>query len=125
MKSSLMQLLLIIVMLLILSFSAQSQIPESFQGLWRWHAPTIDVQQYATGSMEILNDSIIIIYDGIDERFLSYNVVFRNDSVFWNYTFSGTEVLAVLKFESLKSADGYAINVMGKFQVEASKEELE
>jgi hypothetical protein len=122
MKSSLLEFLPIIGMFSILSFSAQAQIPEAFQGMWRWHAPTIDTQ-YANGSMEIKNDSIITIYDGIDERFLSYNVVFRNDSVFWNYVFSGTEVFAVLKFESQKRADGYGSNIMGKFPVELFREE--
>jgi hypothetical protein len=122
MKSNLMQFLLIIGMFSILSFSAQAQIPESFQGTWRWHAPTIDAQ-YANGSMEITNDSIITIYDGINERFLSYNIVFRNDSVFWNYKFSGTEVFAALKFESPKSANGYGSNIIGKFTVELFREE--
>ncbi len=114
MKSKPLQIILAIGILTIFSYSAGAQIPEAYHGKWRWNAPTIDLQ-YANGSMEIKKDSIYVFYDGMAEKFPSYNVYCKEDSVSWNYQFYGAEVLAAMNFESPDKAKGYGVNMLGKF----------
>jgi len=75
--------------LLVLTFSANAQIPDSFKGTWDWKSPKGELGD-VTGTGFYTKDTIYVTFDGMSDVFPSEWVQFKSDTLRFNYTMYDT-----------------------------------
>jgi hypothetical protein len=122
MKTNLLLFIPAFLILASLSVSTHAQIADQFTGKWKWHCPTLD-PQYADGYLIVKKDTIITVYNSINNKFPSDSLVVNHDTVYWNYKFFDQDVLGMVIFDDTKKIKGSGTSPIGTFAIDLEKEE--
>ncbi|HLO60534.1 MAG TPA: hypothetical protein VK179_17420 [Bacteroidales bacterium] len=121
MKTKAFKLLIAATLLGCFYLTSNAQIPDAYLGKWKWNDPSLG--DAATGYLELKKDTILVKYDAINEFITAYDLQVKSDSVLFKYSFSGSEVRAILVLDDLKKINAYATNDYGSFIVALIREE--
>lgn len=121
MKTKTFKMLMAAGLLCCFYLTSQAQIPDAYLGKWKWNDPSLG--EAATGHLELKKDTILIKYDAMNEILTAYDLQVKNDSVLFKYSFSGSEVRAILVLDDLKKINAYATNEYGNYNVALIKED--
>jgi hypothetical protein len=122
MKTLLLLPCLSFLMLILLPASAQAQIPSEYLGKWNWNCPKMD-PQFANGYMEVKKDTIITVYNSIDQLFISQNLEMKNDTAFWTIRFFGEDIHGYVIFNDPKNIKGTGTSSAGTYEMFLVKQE--
>jgi hypothetical protein len=121
MKTKVFKMLMAAGLLFCFYLTSQAQIPDAYLGKWKWNDPSLG--DAATGYLELKKDTILVKYDAINEFLTAYDLQVKNDSVLFKYSFSGSEIRAILVLDDVKKINAYATNEYGSFIVGLFRED--
>lgn len=108
MKNKVLEYRLIMLILLITSFSVNGQINKVYRGKWIFEAPAGN-PGFTDGLIEFKKDSVFTIFTNMSYKFPSTWIKVKKDSIIFESNINGYDVLSSLKIENKISMRGICV----------------